>query len=117
MKLKHFDSPNSALAYLTSELLSTLRDDFEKMRGAELEHYADEERDEMENRIADLEAIAPLVRLETPDQTILIVGDIIGGVTMVGPFPDDDSATEYAQGYDSVGTPCWPAKLFPPEDL
>lgn len=61
MKLKHFDGVPAVLAYVTSELLDTLRDDLSKQEGDESEHYTDEDRQEMRDRIADIESISPVV--------------------------------------------------------
>jgi len=65
--MKHFETRDDALAYVMPEFLATLRDDLERMEGSEQEHYTDADRDEMRNRLSDLEAIesdvmlAPLV--------------------------------------------------------
>lgn len=61
MKLKHFTSMTEAVTYMTTELLSTLRDDLARMEKQEREHYEDEDRETMRMRIADLESVADLV--------------------------------------------------------
>ena len=61
--MKHFANEDEALAYVMPELIDTLRDDLENMQNAEREHYEESDIEEMQNRIADLEAIAPRVRL------------------------------------------------------
>ncbi|HBU55384.1 hypothetical protein [Sulfitobacter pontiacus] len=62
--MKHFANEDEALAYVMPELIDTLRDDLENMQNAEREHYEESDIEEMQNRIADLEAIAPRVRLD-----------------------------------------------------
>ena len=62
--MKHVANEDEALAYVMPELIDTLRDDLENMQNAEREHYEESDIEEMQNRIADLEAIAPRVRLD-----------------------------------------------------
>ena len=61
MNLNHFTSITEAVIYMTTELLSTLRDDLDRMERQEREHYTDEDRETMRLRIADLESVADLV--------------------------------------------------------
>ncbi|MCG7871032.1 MAG: hypothetical protein JAZ11_02890 [Candidatus Thiodiazotropha lotti] len=61
MKLKYFSSITEAVTYMTTELLSTLRDDLARMERQEREHYMDEDRETMRWRIDDLESVADLV--------------------------------------------------------
>jgi hypothetical protein len=57
----HFKSEAAALAYIKAELLPTLNDDLTRMNFSESRHYEDSDREEMRNRIADLESIMPRI--------------------------------------------------------
>jgi hypothetical protein len=57
----HFPDLQAAVSYVVHELLSTLQDDLQKMEGIEAKHYGDEDRQEMNDRIADIEAIGPFI--------------------------------------------------------
>lgn len=61
LKLKFFDGPQEALSYISAEIQSTLQDDLSRMEEEERQHYSAEDRREMKKRIADIEAVAPLV--------------------------------------------------------
>lgn len=62
--LKHFANTAAALAYIQSEFLDTLRDDLANMEGRESDVYEDEDRQEMRDRIADLESIMPRLMIK-----------------------------------------------------
>lgn len=61
--MKLFSDESDALAYIKAELLATLEDDLSNMEGPERQHYDDADREEMRNRIADLESIMPRLTL------------------------------------------------------
>ena len=63
---QHFDDLAAALAYLTSELTDSLRDDLMRMEETEREFYDDEDRATMAAKIADMEKIQPVV-LKLPE--------------------------------------------------
>ncbi len=60
MKLKHFQDQSAVLDYVFDELLATLRDDLDRMTYDEPAFYSDEERQEMADRIEDIEAVREL---------------------------------------------------------
>lgn len=70
MELKFFEDVPATLAYLTDELVATLNDDANQNRGdvAEEETVAD-----LEARVADIEAVTPLV-LAAPDMLAALEG-------------------------------------------
>lgn len=96
--MRHFETPAEALAYVMPELLDTLRDDLETQEGSEREHYTDEDRQTMRDRIADLEEIAPSVVLRpVHDKTRAALGQLLEQVyQMQGMFSDDDGAIQRA---------------------
>ena len=57
--LLHFESPAEVVAYIGAEIVATLEDDLARMQGEESQHYTDEERAEMVNRISDVRTLAP----------------------------------------------------------
>lgn len=57
--LLHFESPAEVVAYIGVEIVATLEDDLARMQGEESQHYTDEDRAEMVNRIADVRSLAP----------------------------------------------------------
>lgn len=61
--MRHFKTREAALAYVMPELLDSLLEDLERQCGSEREHYTDEDRNDMEKRIADLEEIEQDVML------------------------------------------------------
>jgi hypothetical protein len=82
MKLKHFASPYAVLAYIRDELVATLHDDLNRQEGDERARYTDEDREEMRNRIADVEAILPRLILAP------VVAPVVD-VPLVEPKPED----------------------------
>ena len=61
--MKQFHTPQHCLDYLLAEIVDTLRDDLERQEGSERQHYDDEDRKNMRDTIADIEAITPFVVL------------------------------------------------------
>jgi len=59
MELNHFETPQAVLEYITGNILWNLREDRAAMMGSQAEHYSDEEFAEVEDMIADIEAVAP----------------------------------------------------------
>lgn len=55
--LKHFKTHDEVMSFVESELLATLRDDLDRMEGNEAHHYTDEDREELRNKIADIETV------------------------------------------------------------
>lgn len=45
-------------------------------------------------------------------QQIIVLGNPVAGFTYVGPFEDEDAATEYADGF--IDDDWWLAELAPP---
>lgn len=62
--MKHFPNEAAALAYVMPELIATLTEDLRSMEHDEHSSYSDADREEIRNRIADLEAIADRVNLD-----------------------------------------------------
>ena len=56
MAYKHFNHDDDVRSYIESELLAALRDDLERMEGHEEQHYTDEDRETMRNKISDIES-------------------------------------------------------------
>lgn len=57
-KLRHFETSQAALDYMTQELIDTLEDDLAKMtKQPEREYYTNEDRQDMRNKIYDIKAI------------------------------------------------------------
>ena len=56
-KLKFFADVPALLAYITSELLATLRDDLDKMQRSERQHYTRDDCKAMKAKIHDIESI------------------------------------------------------------
>jgi hypothetical protein len=52
---QHFSDDDEVVAYISRELLATLRDDLANMEGREYHEYSDEDRAEMKAKIADIE--------------------------------------------------------------
>ncbi|MFP3556380.1 hypothetical protein SB861_37555 [Paraburkholderia sp. SIMBA_049] len=59
---QHFASRDDVVQYIGNELLSSLQDDLSRMEREERRHYTDEDRQEMRNRIADVQAVIPTLR-------------------------------------------------------
>ena len=60
---QHFSNAEAVCDYLLRELQDSLRDDLDKMKNSEAEHYTDEDRAEMQRRITDIQLIAPFIRV------------------------------------------------------
>ena len=61
MNLQYFKTPQDALKFLTEEFLCDLREEHAKAIGLSAELYTDDEFYALEGKIADIEAIAPLL--------------------------------------------------------
>ena len=61
MQLSHFKSPAELLEYIADETVAELLLDKWDAMGLRAEHYTDEQLDEIENKIADIEAAKPLL--------------------------------------------------------
>ncbi|MDR5839377.1 hypothetical protein [Caballeronia sp. LZ034LL] len=59
---QHFASREAVVEYIGRELLATLQQDLENMEHGEYHQYSDEDREEMRNRIADVEAVVPTLK-------------------------------------------------------
>ena len=59
--LTFFADEPAVLAYITSELLATLRDDLDTMQRSERQHYTGDDRKEIKAKIHDIEAVAPRI--------------------------------------------------------
>jgi hypothetical protein len=64
LQLQHFTRPQEVCGYITYELLETLKDDLQRMESHEQQHYTDEDREEMRNKIADVEMVSPLLAID-----------------------------------------------------
>jgi hypothetical protein len=62
MELKHFESRQAVVDYISSEIVDTLKDDLDRMEREDYRHYTDEDRQTMRNRIADVEAVVDTLR-------------------------------------------------------
>lgn len=60
-KLKFFDNVEDVLTYITGELVSTLRDDLDRMEGDERKHYSNEDRKDMKAKIHDIGKMEALI--------------------------------------------------------
>lgn len=95
--MRRFPSREQALYYGWSELLDTLRDDLERMKGADSEHYTDDDRTEMAERIADLEELESDVILRpSPDDAWQICRSSPG---MFGVFYDAQEICTVMDGW------------------
>jgi len=110
----HFPDLQAAVSYVVHELLSTLQDDLQKMEGSNADHYDDANRQEMKNRIADIETIAPLIenlpalhahlRVDIVDQ--LTVDQITVGIKILsfhGEMSDTNEAQDVHTGPNAIG--------------
>lgn len=61
-RLKYFESQQAAIAYVQNEIVSRLRDDYDRMAGVEREHYTNEDRQKMSRKIHDVTLVQPLLR-------------------------------------------------------
>lgn len=52
---KYFQDESHVRGYIETELLATLRDDLDRMEGDERKHYTKDDRQEMRDKIADIE--------------------------------------------------------------
>jgi|CXWL01.1.fsa_nt_gi hypothetical protein len=105
--LRFFDDEPAVLTYLTRELLDTLRDDLNKMKGEERQHYTSADRKEMQAKIADIESIEDRVVLKEhpkPSQSLCILRSFI----MAFPEMNDEDAP--LAGSEAVERLCtyWP---------
>lgn len=57
MDLKYFGTVAEVRSYMEDELLATLRDDLNNMEKYERHHHDDQDREDMRNRIHDIEAV------------------------------------------------------------
>lgn len=100
-KMKHFDSPEGALSYLTSELLETLKDDLGKMEREERRHYTNDDRKEMKAKIADIETIEGhigIIDKSNPSQSLCILRAFMSAL------PDMEGEDNPMDGGDVVQT-------------
>ena len=100
-KMKHFDSPDGALHYLTSELLETLKDDLGKMEREERRHYTADDRKDMKAKIADIQTIEShigIIDKPKPSQSLCILRAFMSAL------PEIDDDREDVGGGDVVQT-------------
>ena len=61
-RLKYFESQQATVDYAATEIVSTLRDDYDRMAGVEREHYTNDDRQKMSRKIHDVTAVQSLLR-------------------------------------------------------
>lgn len=93
---KHFADDTAVAFYIESELLATLKADLDNMERGECHQYTDEDREEMRNRIADIEAYFEKQNTRVP-QFVIAYGNAFDGLTLEGPFDDYDAALKEAE--------------------
>lgn len=57
LKNSYWLHPQDVVDYIQQEIVDTLEEDLRKMEREERQHYTDEDRQDMRNRIADVKAV------------------------------------------------------------
>ncbi len=74
---RFFKTDADVQGYVESELLSTLRDDLDRMENEERQHYTNSDRKEMESRIADVETY-----FEKPNDLLEALKGLVGEIQL-----------------------------------